>query len=159
LAASGSDLLNFYRGEIQFESGMLSGRLNSFMTSQSFFLIAYGSSMGALVGQWATNFTLLFPLSLALLGLVLALQTLPGIQAACRVIEEWHAKQRRLLAEQPELEAYFSMAFKARGSDRPGPRTRKRFRQGTVFTRHSPWVLSVVWRYFLTMRFIMHIYF
>jgi hypothetical protein len=159
LVASGSDLLNFYRSEIQFESGMLSGRLNSFMTSQSFILIAYGSSMGALVGQWDTTFTLLFPPSLALLGLVLALQTLPGIHAAYRVIEEWHDKQQRLLVKQPELEVYFRMAFKEPDSGRLGPTAQTRFRQGTVFTRHSPWILSVVWCYFLTLPFVMHIYF
>jgi hypothetical protein len=156
VAASGSDLLNFYRSEIQFESGMLSGRLNAFMTSQSFILIAYGSSMGALVGQWDLAFTLLFPPSLALLGLVLALQTLPGIRAAYRVIEEWHEKQRRLLAEQPELEAYFRMAFKEPDSGRLRPSMQTRFRQETIFTRHSPWILSVVWCYFLILPFVMH---
>ena len=39
-----TDLLKFYRSEIKFESELLSNRLNSFIASQSFLLIAYGGS-------------------------------------------------------------------------------------------------------------------
>ena len=38
------EILKFYRGEIRFQSNLLSGRLNAFISSQSFLLIAYASA-------------------------------------------------------------------------------------------------------------------
>ncbi|GEO13660.1 hypothetical protein [Microvirga aerophila] len=59
------ELLKFYRGEIKFQSDLLSSRLNSLLTSQSFLLIAYASAMSGLVGSWKDPFALLFPPVLA----------------------------------------------------------------------------------------------
>ncbi|WP_051329098.1 hypothetical protein [Geminicoccus roseus] len=153
------DLLKFYRSEIQFESQMLSSRLNSFISSQSFLLIAYGSSMGVLVGQWRNPFTLALPPFLGLLGLVLALQTWPGIRTAYAAVEEWHKKQGVLLARHPDLEIYFRRSFVDFRTRVQGETVEYRFQQGTMFTRHSPWILSIAWCYFTALPVVMYLFF
>jgi hypothetical protein len=78
MADDKSELLMFYRREIKFQSDLLSSRLSSLLTSQSFLLIAYVSAMSGLVGSWKDPYTLLFPPVLAVLGLVLSFQAWPG---------------------------------------------------------------------------------
>jgi hypothetical protein len=50
MADDKSELLMFYQREIKFQSDLLSSRLSSLLTSQSFLLIAYASAMSGLVG-------------------------------------------------------------------------------------------------------------
>ncbi|WP_148203517.1 hypothetical protein [Sodalis glossinidius] len=80
MAHRDEDLLTFYRSEIQWQSGLLSRKLNAFIASQSFLVIAYATSISSLVGKWKNPFTLLFPLLLSVLALVLIFQTWPGIR-------------------------------------------------------------------------------
>ncbi|WP_125933114.1 hypothetical protein [Candidatus Sodalis sp. SoCistrobi] len=82
MAQRDEDLLRFYRSEIQWQSGLLSGRLNAFIASQSFLVIAYATSISSLVGRWNNPFTLLFPPFLGVLALVLIFQAWPGIRSA-----------------------------------------------------------------------------
>lgn len=152
------DLLKFYRSEIQFESEMLSSRLNSFISSQSFLLIAYGSSMSMLVGQSRHAFTLLFPTSLGLLGLVLAIQVRPGIHAAYEVIDEWHKKQNELLTSNPDLEDYFRTAYWDRKLNIKGDSIEFRFNKETIFARHSPSLFLISWIYFEIIPFVLYWY-
>jgi hypothetical protein len=86
VSTSNLELLRFYRSEIKYQSDLLSSRLSSLLTSQSFLLIAYASAMSGLIGHWQDPFTLVFPPVLAVLGLVLSLQAWPGIRAGYAVI-------------------------------------------------------------------------
>ncbi|SFQ80139.1 hypothetical protein SAMN05216578_10432 [Halopseudomonas formosensis] len=60
------DRLAFYRREIHHEISNLSGRTNTFLTAQSFLVIAYASSMGNTNPDWGPLFTLVVPALLAL---------------------------------------------------------------------------------------------
>jgi hypothetical protein len=88
VSTSNLELLRFYRSEIKYQSNLLSSRLSSLLTSQSFLLIAYASAMSGLIGHWQDPFTLVFPPVLAVLGLVLSLQAWPGIRAGYAVVPE-----------------------------------------------------------------------
>ena len=141
------DLLQHIRSEVRFESDLLSNRLNAFISSQSFLVIAYASAMKGAFGQWRNGFTLLFPPALALLGLVLSLQARPGIRAAYAVIERWHARQVELFARAPELGAYRSdEAGDGRGGRGRGG-SDEQLRQGVRFALHAPGIFGVAWRY------------
>ena len=143
-------LLNFYREEIRFESGMLSSRLNAFIASQSFLVIGYSGSMSASIGRWHNAFSLVFPPSLALLGLALALYAWPGIEAAHRVIGEWHAKQDELLARNAAL-ARYSLPEPA------GASAEERLRRGTMFAKHAPKVFAAAWLCFGAMPIVFYL--
>jgi hypothetical protein len=150
------ELLQFYRSEIKFESDMLSSRLNAFISSQAFLVIAYASSMGSLVHDWRNPVILVLPPSLALLGLVLALQSLPGIRAANAVIQEWHLRQRELLSRAEELHEY-RKALSPTAEDRgTGAAVRDWFKQGTVFAKHAPWIFTVAWCHFGVLPLVLH---
>ncbi len=130
-------LLNFYRAEIKFESEMLSSRLNAFVASQSFLVIGYASSMSASLGRWHNPFSLVFPPSLALLGLALALYAWPGIEAAYKVIGRWHEMQDELLSRGAGLEAYRLAPAGASAGER--------LERGTMFAKHAPKVFAAAW--------------
>lgn len=140
------ELLAFVRGEIRHESGMLSSRLGAFLTSQSFLLIAYGTTMSGSLGQWRTPFTLLIPPALALLGLVLAAYAWVGVRAAAVVLAQWHARQDELMDGNPALEGYRPAVPGGRGAaDAAG--TERLRRQGTVFAKHTPPIFAAAWCY------------
>jgi len=142
-------LLQYYRGEIKFESDLLSNRLNSFMASQSFLLLAYASAMDGLIGRWHYRFALQFPAVVALLGLLLALQALPGIRASSIVLTQWHGKQSALFAASADLEAFHltpASATKEAGTDDAIARWQ---RQGMVFATRAPWMFAGAWCYFI----------
>ncbi len=128
-------LLNFYRAEIKFESEMLSSRLNAFIASQSFLVIGYASSMSASLDRWHNLFSLVFPLSLALLGLALALYAWPGIEAACKVIGRCHERQDELLSRSAGLEEYRLAPA--------GASARERLKRGAMFAKHAPKVFAL----------------
>ncbi|MFP2930646.1 hypothetical protein ACLESO_36700 [Pyxidicoccus sp. 3LG] len=151
------DLLQFYRSEIKFESDMLSSRLNAFISSQAFLVIAYAGSLGALARDWGNPLILVLPPSLALLGLVLALHAGPGIRAAHAVIQEWHLRQRELLSRAEDLEDY-RRALSPTPEDRgPGAAVRDRFKQGTVFAKHAPWIFALAWCHFGALPIVLYV--
>ena len=94
--------------------------------------------MSASLGRWHNLFSLVFPLSLALLGLSLALRAWTGIEAARKVIRRWRAKQGELLVRNPG-QAEYSLAAPA-GAPADG-----RPRQGTMFSRYAPYVFAAAW--------------
>ena len=61
--------LNYYRAEDRHEWSLLSNRLSSYITSQSFLVTSYAIAMGNSNPRWSEWFTLLFPSLIALLGL------------------------------------------------------------------------------------------
>ncbi len=96
------DKLSFYRAETMQEWTLLSARLGTLITSQSFLVSAYTISLGNTNPKWGERFTLYYPLLLAVIGLSITLYSYPAITAAVRVIELWHKKQGRLFLLNPD---------------------------------------------------------
>lgn len=134
-----------FRKEIQFESQMLSGRLGAYLSSHSFLVIAYASTMNA---GWAQPgiFVLLVSLPLALLGFVLSLDALRSIRTSYGVIQRWHDRQNALLEQHGHLADYWPTDH---GEDEPphDPTLGRRFREGTLFAIRSPWIFGIAWIY------------
>jgi hypothetical protein len=95
--------LDFYRREIQYETSLLAGRTNAYLTAQSFLVIAYASSMANSNENWGALFTLVVPALFTLLGIINSLHAWPGIRASATIIEHWHYKQVQLLHSDPEF--------------------------------------------------------
>lgn len=83
------ELYRHYRTEVQHEMGLMLARLNALLTSQSFLVIAYASSMAIANGHWSQPLAMLLPPFLALLGFVLAVEGRIGIVAARRALWRW----------------------------------------------------------------------
>lgn len=142
------DLFQHYRTEARFEEGLVSGRLTLLLSSQSFLVIAYASSMGASSGDWDAPLPRLLPPALALLGIVLTLCAWPGVLAAHAVAERWHEKERELLAHRPELGPWTLTA------DEDGRRdVATRRREGALFARRAPLALLIAWTLFAALPF------
>ena len=157
----GADLLARYRSEIRFESELLSSRLDSFMSSQSFLLIAYASAMGAAHGRWQHPFTLAVPPALAVLGLVLALYARPGIDTAYAEIRLWQEQERELLEREPRLSRYLGPSIPAGSATASGGEAGAamdvRFRTGSAFALRAPAILSLAWSYFIILPFVFYL--
>jgi hypothetical protein len=135
LSDSKAELLKFYRSEIKFQNDLLSSRLSSLLTSQSFLLIAYATAMSGLVGAWQDPFTLLFPPVLAVLGLILSFQAWPGIRAGYAVIAMWHQKERKLLTRADDLDEFDYLPAPREAADGPGRWIDARAEEGALFTK------------------------
>jgi hypothetical protein len=98
--------LNFYRAEIKHELNLLSGRVSAYITSQSFLVTAFALSIGGTKRPSTPFLELAFPVTLAALGIIAALQARPGIMDACEVVRRWLEKERELHAQEPQLESY-----------------------------------------------------
>ncbi|EKS6645720.1 hypothetical protein QCD58_004613 [Enterobacter hormaechei] len=135
------DRLFFYRTEIHYEVNALLLRTNSFLTAQSFLVIAYGSCMANLNPQWSQLFTLLAPLILALFGLLSCLSAAPGISATYRIIEHWQYKQDLLLNNNPEIGAVCDDAplFNSH------PFRKRSYRYSVYFSMRTPWMFFALW--------------
>lgn len=137
--------LSTFRSEIQFESQMLSSRLGAYLSSQSFLIIAYASSMNA---GWSKPgpFVLLVPFPMALLGIVLSLDALRAIRSSYGVIQRWNDRQNTLLEQHGYLADYWPTQH---GEDKPprDPTLSRRFREGTLFAIRSPWIFGITWIY------------
>ncbi len=69
--------LAFYRGEIMHEWTLLTTRVGTLITSQSFLVTAYTISLGNTNPKWGERFMLYFPLLLVATGLLVTL-LVPG---------------------------------------------------------------------------------
>lgn len=146
--------LDFYRAEIQFESSMLSNRTNVYLSSQSFLMIAFASSMSNTNSQWGTQFTLYVPTLLALLGLVTSIHAWPGIKAAFDVIEHWHRKQCELLDTLNEPCVTRVTPLYGAGNE---PLNGSRYRKSLLFSLRSPLIFSVVWAFLGVLAVSLHL--
>jgi hypothetical protein len=133
--------LDFYRAEIHYEMGALSGRINSFLTAQSFLVIAYASSMGNTNELWGDVFTFIVPTLLAIFGVVSSFNAYPGIRAAYKTIDHWHFKQAHLLGSEPQMGPEYddSPLF----SDRVDHSVS--YKVALVFARRTPWLFAILW--------------
>ncbi len=100
---SPKERLNFYRAEIHFESTLLASRTSGYLSSQSFLIIAFASSMANTNPEWGALFRLVVPAVLAILGLITSLHAIPGIRASYDIIERWHHKQGELLQTEGQV--------------------------------------------------------
>jgi hypothetical protein len=156
MADDKSELLMFYRREIKFQSDLLSSRLSSLLTSQSFLLIAYASAMSGLVGSWKDPYTLLFPPVLAALGLILSFQAWPGIRAGYAVIAMWRQKERGLLDRADDLNESDYLPAPRETADEPDRWLNERSQEGALFTKQAPLVFIIAWCYFAGLPFVMY---
>jgi len=127
------------REEIQHEYSILSNRLSSYITSQSFLVTGYAISLGASISGLRNDLRLVFSASLCLLGIALSVRAMPGIAGASRVIELWHGRQSELLASQA-LPGYQVML---------GEEYRQIQKRSLDFSKASVWLFGCGWVVFL----------
>lgn len=141
---SPKERLTFYRSEIHFESTLLASRTSGYLSSQSFLIIAFASSMANTNPDWGSLFRLVVPTVLALLGLVTSLHAIPGIRASYNVIERWHHKQSELL----QLEGTAGLlpnndsALFGEGNTPAGG---ERYKRTLMFSLRTPVIFGSVW--------------
>ncbi|WP_158158192.1 hypothetical protein [Pseudomonas sp.] len=135
------DRLDFYRREIQYETAILSNRTNSYLSAQSFLVIAYASSMANLNPEWGKVFTLVVPPVLALLGVLCSLNAWPGIRAAYDIIDHWHFKQSGLLRDLPAM----GWAYDDEPLFSEMESTHKGYRKSLMFSIRAPWLFAGFW--------------
>ena len=137
------DKLKFCRAEIRDEYSLLSGRVSTLISSQSFLIIAYASAMNNQIAPWSGEFRLVFPLLLSALGLVISLQSSWGIRAAMDTIALWHERQSQLVARDPSLEEYRVHRPEVRRRD--GQLVDITHARSLVFARWMPHTFGVSW--------------
>lgn len=144
LFESPRERLNFYRSEIHFESTLLAERTSSYLSSQSFLMIAFASSMANSNPEWGGLFRLVIPTILSLLGLVTSLHAIPGIKSNFEVIERWHQKQAELLQREGHvgLLANNESALFGEGTSPVGG---KRYKHTLLFSLRTPLIFGLVW--------------
>lgn len=148
------ELLKFYRAEIKQEYDLLSSRVNSYVTSQSFLCIAFASSMNNLNPFWGRLFTFIFPTVLAGLGIATSIQAYRGITAAFRTIELWHIKQNKLFEGDSALDNYHLVRLSS-ASD-PAHPVDIIYVRGLAFAKWSPRIFIIAWCLFGAMAIGFH---
>ena len=138
--------LKFYRSETQHEFNLLSNRVGAYITSQSFLVIAYATSLGNTNPRWGSLFRLVFPIALAIVGLTTSLLVWPGIQGACTTIELWREKLERLYARDPRLDDY--RVARPLGTSRQGKSIDTIHVRSLLFARWAPAVFAAAWSVF-----------
>ncbi|WP_312301133.1 hypothetical protein [Stutzerimonas nitrititolerans] len=155
LFESPRERLAFYRSEIHFEAGLLAERTTSYLTSQSFLMIAFASSMANDNPDWGELFRLVVPSVLALLGLITSLHAMPGIRANFDVIERWHQKQSELLQVEGRVGLLPNQESALFGEGN-SPVGGHRYKKSLMFSLRTPMIFSLVWTIFGVMCLILN---
>ncbi|MCQ4312491.1 hypothetical protein NAV33_11365 [Pseudomonas stutzeri] len=139
--------LLFYRSEIHFESTLLADRTSSYLSAQSFLMIAFASSMANTNPEWGSLFRLVVPAILAGLGLLTSFHAMPGIKSSFDVIERWHQKQAELLQieGQAGLLPNRESALFGEGNSPAGGH---RYKRTLLFSLRTPLIFASVWALF-----------
>lgn len=140
--------LDHVRGEIRAEISLLNSRLNALISSQSFLVIAYGSSLSAGYGNWNGLFTITLPPLFSVLGIALVLEARPGIAAAQEAIGHWRRRENRLIDDEPDLRS-FTLAT----DEQSRKRMELRQHAGSVFSRRAPIIFIAAWIVFFLLPF------
>jgi len=100
--AADAERLALVREETRFEIGLLHDRVNALLAAEAFLTIAFTAAMsnGA---DWGRGFAAVAAPVLALLGLLLALLSLPGVRATVRIVLTQTALQGELVERLPGL--------------------------------------------------------
>jgi hypothetical protein len=145
--------LDHVRREIRAEINLLNSRLNALISSQSFLVIAYGTSLSAGYDNWNGLFTITLPPLFAILGLVLVLEARPGIKAAHEAIGHWRRREDKLIDSWPELRP-FTLA-----TDEQSRRSMElRQHAGGLFSIRAPQIFIVAWAVFLFLPWVLRIW-
>ena len=142
------DLLNFYRGEIKHEFGLLSMRLNLLITCQSFLVVPF-----AILNN-VTNFKLVAvpQILVILLGAYTSWLTQKPLSLTQKLIREWLLKQRLLLKKIDSFE-YKNSRDLLENVDKDTIYDREH-EQSIRFSKQAPyvfllfWVLGFIWTLF-----------
>lgn len=141
---SPKERLSFYRSEIHFESTLLASRTSGYLSSQSFLIIAFASSMANTNQEWGSLFRLVVPTVLAMLGLITSLHAIPGIRASYDVIERWHQKQAELLQTEGQV-GLLPNRDSALFGEGNSPAGGKRYKRTLMFSLRTPVIFGSVW--------------
>ena len=141
---SPKERLNFYRAEIHFESTLLASRTSGYLSSQSFLIIAFASSMANTNPEWGALFRLVVPAVLAILGLITSLHAIPGIHASYDIIERWHHKQGELLQTEGQV-GLLPNRDSALFGEGNSPAGGERYKRTLMFSLRTPIIFGSVW--------------
>ncbi|RZL28980.1 MAG: hypothetical protein EOP64_02680 [Sphingomonas sp.] len=130
------ELYHHYRTEVQHEMSLMLARLNALLTSQSFLVIAYASSMAIANGHWSQPLAMLLPPFLALLGFVLAVEGRIGIVAARRALGRWQHRLDDLVGSNASLIDWADLMDEG---------VRDTRRAGELFAVRSPMIFMGAW--------------
>jgi hypothetical protein len=135
------------RAETLSELGLLHDRVNALLTAEAFLTIAYTAAMsnGA---SWGRDFATVAAPVLAVLGLLLALLSLPGVATTTRIV----LAQTGLQDELFERLGATSAAYHG-GAGRP--RAVADQRRGLLFFRAVPVLFAVVWVVLLVLALVL----
>jgi hypothetical protein len=100
--AADAERLALVREETRFELGLLHDRVNALLAAEAFLTIAFTAAMSNGAG-WGRGFAAVAAPVLALLGLLLALLSLPGVRATVRIVLTQTALQGELVERLPGL--------------------------------------------------------
>ncbi len=163
------DKLSFYRREVAQEWNLLSNRVSSYITSQSFLVSAYAISMSNGNPKWGEKFTLFFPLIVSTAGLLASWRAYPGITGASKVIKMWRLKQDRLFWINPEeaandpSQAQRDPAMADYHDDRPVTLSKRSHEVNDAiharsldFAVSAPWIFGICWIALIALVLILH---
>jgi hypothetical protein len=135
------------REETRTELGLLHERVNALLAAEAFLTIAYTAAMsnGA---AWGRAFAAVGAPVLAVLGLLLALLTLPGVATTTRIV----------LAQTERQDELFGRLRGAASDYHAGPGRRSAVadqRRGLLFFRAVPVLFAVVWVVLLVLSLVL----
>lgn len=132
----------FIREETRFEIGLLHDRINALISAEAFLTIAFTMAISNSNARWGTMLSTVVPPVLSLVGLVLAALAWPGVDASFKIVNEWTARQRQFMQENPVItDLMWRLDVLGKGNLRADPDTRKTM----LFARAVPAVFGIAW--------------
>lgn len=137
-----------YRDEIKHEFDLITGRLNAYLSAQSFLVLAYAAAMNTTNGKSQKHFPLIFSFLLVVIGILLSAQAIAGISAADDTVKHWNAKIRAPIIQNPWLDEYQSGRMHTNKRTKDGKDIDVAHEKGLYFPRYSPWIFGSAWIFF-----------
>lgn len=140
----------YFRSEIKHEFDLISGRLNAFLSSQSFLILAYAAAMNNTHPKSIILFPLVFPIVTSIIGIILAYQAYVGIEGADKTVELWNGKINKLIACNSWLLSEYDSGRKVQGITQENGQTvttvkDEIHRKSLSFARWSPPIFAIAW--------------
>jgi hypothetical protein len=124
------------REELNHEYGVLSSRLTSYITSQSFLVSAFAVAMNNVGSHWTHEYRLYFPVLLVFVGVSLSARAHPGIKGVCQIIHNWHVRQNKLFETSDELDDWEILRHEQVASVNE---------RNLWFAQTSSWIFGIAW--------------
>lgn len=134
-----------YRDEIKHEFDLITGRLNAYLSAQSFLILAYAAAMNTTNNKSLQKFPLIFSSILAVVGIILSLQAIRGIAAADYTVRKWNLRIRNLRRDYNWLRDYQSGREEDNVLIRNGIEVDPTHEKGLNFPRFSPYLFILTW--------------